>query len=139
MATGSTKKVVKTEYWNGDVEKITYQEWDDGSWEKRKHDENGRLTYQEFSDGRWAKQKLNAQGKVESLEYSDGTYIKNYKNEQGQLVSESGDKDNWTKFFFDDDGRITGREDSTGYREICEYDENGFRTRINLSDGHKFI
>lgn len=133
------KKVVKTEYWHDNEECIAYQEWDDGSWQKREFDENGRLTYQECSDGRWAKQKWNAQGEKESLEYSDGNYIKNYTNEQGQFVHECGNKDGWVKFFFDDYGRIRGREESNGYREKCEYDENGMRTRIDLRDGHKFI
>lgn len=132
------KKVIKTEYWRDNAECIAYQEWDDGSWQKREFDENGRLTYQECSDGRWAKLKWNDQGDVEYREYSNGFYVKNYKNEQGQHVCEQGDKDGWIKWISDANG-IVGREESNGYREKCVYDENGMRTRIDLRDGHKFI
>ena len=135
----NVKNVVQTEYWHCDVDKVAYQEWDDGSWEKREHDECGRMTYQELSDGRWAKQTWSTQGHLDSLEYSDGTYLKNYTNKEGLHVFKTGDKNAWIKFFLDDNGRIIGREESNGYHEKCEYDENGFRTRIDLSDGHKFI
>ena len=137
------KKIIATEYWNNDSERIAYQKWDDGSWEKREFDDAGRNIYFENSEGRWVKCKFNQDGKMEFYENSDGEFLKNYQDEQGNLIGMSGDKNTWTKFIFNAAGQLIGREDgrgdSTVYRERCEYDENGMRTRIDLSDGHKFI
>lgn len=85
--------------------RLTYQEYSDGSWEKREYDQDGRETYQENSKGWWKK-----------------CTWENYNGEDRIIYHEESSF--WTHREYNNKGREVFYEDSTGYYEKCFYDND---------------